>query len=309
MNGGFLINESADERITELLPYRLASAAIKCAAASRAPIDEIRLRLGQPMYITSRSLDLQSSRRVTREDIDYTVRKLSSNSLYSHAETIREGYITSKSGIRAGICGRAIAHNGEIEAVTDITSLSLRFSRRVPGAADRAYGILKAMELSAGLLVYSRPGIGKTTVLRELIYLLSSGPFAVRVAVVDTRCELAACSDGFVTADVLSSYPRARGIEIAARTLSPRYIVCDEIGGKEDAAAILEGARSGVFMIASAHGDSFDGLMRCEYIRRLWDSGVFRAALGLLSRDESGSYDCEISYCDVAGEEPLRCAR
>ncbi len=301
MNDEFVIKETADERIFELLPYRLASAAVKCSAANHAPIDEIRLRVGQPMYITSHSVDFKSSRRVTGEDIEYTLRCLSSNSLYSHAETIREGYITSKSGIRAGLCGRAVTHNGEIDAVTDITSLSLRFPRRVPSCADCAYSILKSSNFSTGLLIYSKPGVGKTTVLRELIYRLSNGDDAVRVAVVDTRCELVACSDGFETADVLSAYPRERGIEIATRTLSPRYIICDEIGSAEDAEAIFEGARAGVYMIASAHGGSFEEVMHSQHIRNLWECGVFGTALGLISRDSSGECSYEISqYSDSA---------
>lgn len=282
--------------LTRLMPYRLASAVIKCAAQNHAPIDEVRLRLGRPMYITSCARDIRSSYTVTREDIEHTVMQLTSGSLYSHAETIREGYIISRDGIRAGICGRAAVRDGELCAVSDISSLSLRFPRRVEGAADSVYSLMRSRGFRDGVLIYSRPGVGKTTVLRELAHLLASGRNALRVAIVDTRCELSACCAELETADVLMSYPRGAGIEIAVRTLSPRYIICDEIGSAADALAISEGARAGVCFAASAHAGSFDELMRSEYIRRLWETGVFGLAVGLLSRRESGGYESEISY-------------
>lgn len=303
MNEEYFCGNEYVEALTGLFPYRLASAVIKCASKNRAPIDEVRLRLGQPMYVTSAGRDLISTYFVTREDIDYTVRRLSSGSLYSHAETIREGYITSRDGIRAGICGRATVCNGEITAVSDITSLSLRFPRRVRGAADAVYSFLRSRGFSVGVLIYSRPGIGKTTLLRELSYLLANGENALRIAIVDTRCEISACCDELATADVLLSYPREAGIQIAVRTLSPRYIICDEIGCESDAHAIFEGARSGVCFAATAHGESFDEVMRSEYLRCLWESGIFGAAVGLRARKEDGGYESELSYF-VSESEP-----
>ena len=149
-----------EKQLSELLPYRLVSAAIKCAAVNRGVINEVRLREGQPLCITSGSRNLVTPRRVTSEDIEYTLRHLCSNSLYSHAQTIKEGYITSKSGVRAGICGKAVCDGGNITAVTDVSSLCIRFPRRVCGAADAVYALLKERGFSDGLLVYSGPGIG-----------------------------------------------------------------------------------------------------------------------------------------------------
>lgn len=289
---------SIERELSALLPYRLVSAAIKCAAVNHGVINEVRLREGQPLCVTSNGKNLKSGRRVTKEDIDYTVRHLCSNSLYSHADTIREGYITSRAGVRAGICGKAVTDGGIINAVTDITSLSLRFPRRVPGAADFAYNLLRSKAFTVGLLVYSRPGVGKTTLLRELAYRLGTGEDALRLAVVDTRSELSATLDEVTMADILLSYPRGKGIEIAVRTLSPEYIICDEIGSAAEAEAILEASHSGVNIAASAHGGSFDELMRCRYIRELWDAGIFGICLGLLGRNDDGNYVTEISYFD-----------
>jgi len=292
-----------ERTLSALLPYRLVSAAIKCAAANHGVINELRLRVGQPLAVTSDGKNLISSLYVTKEDIDHTVRRLCSNSLYSHADTIKEGYITSREGIRAGICGKAVTDGGIITAVTDVSSLSLRFPRRVTGAADTAYELLKARDFATGILVYSKPGVGKTTLLRELALRLSSGETPLRLAVVDTRCELSATLGEATMADILLSYPRGKGIEIAVRTLSPQYVICDEIGSGAEAEAILDASHSGVSFAASAHGGSFDELMRSRYIRTLWEAGIFGIGLGLLDRRKDGSYVTEIScFEDLSAE-------
>ena len=303
MNGYLTEMGRTEAELCELLPYRLASAAIKCAAVNHVTVNEVRLREGQPLCITSGGRNIRCARRVTREDIDSTVRHLCSNSLYSHADTIRDGYITARCGVRAGICGKAVTDGGVITAVTDISSICLRFPVRVPNAADGAYSLLKRDGFSKSLLVYSRPCVGKTTLLRELAYRMATGDDALRIAIVDTRSELSARLDGLEMADVLLSYPRGKGIEIALRTLSPEYILCDEIGSAEEADAIMEVSHSGVSIAASAHGGSFEELMRCPYIRTLWENGIFGICLGLLDRDEYGGYVTEISYFEGADEK------
>ncbi len=288
---------SMEKEALSILPYRLASCAQKCAAANRVMINEIRLRLGQPLCITAGGENYSCGILCGREDIDFVIRNLSGNSLYTHADTIRQGYITSKEGIRAGLCGRAVAEGDQLSVVTDITSISIRIPRRVYGAADFAYELLKKRDFSCGLLVYSRPGIGKTTLLRELIVKLSSGETGKRVAVVDTRCELAVGIREAVMADVLSSYPRSRGIEIALRTLSPEFIICDEISTREEAAAVSAAIGSGVHVIASAHADSFSNLMKNESVCTLAEKRAFGIYLGLLDIDrENGGYVSEVSF-------------
>lgn len=275
----------------DLLPYPLASAAHKTAAQNKGALHEIRLRLGQYLAVTSFGRNLRCNIRCTRDDIDHVIRRLCGNSLYSHADTIREGYIAYGNGIRAGVCGRAVGDGGAIGAVTDITSVSIRIPHRVRGAADMAYKLLSDRAFSCGMLVYSMPGVGKTTLLRELAVRLASGDDPHRVAVVDTRCEIMAGIEESVMADVLLSYPRDKGIEIAMRTLSPEFIICDEISRQSDADAVMNAVGSGVRIIASSHSDGFENLMGHSYIRQLDGNNAFGIYLGLLGRDEmSGKY-------------------
>lgn len=286
----------------DLLPYRLSCAAAKCISLYRGHFNELRLRVGQPLCITTAGNNVVTTAICTQDDLDFTVRRLSGNSLYSHGNTLIEGYITSPDGIRAGICGRAVTDGDRITAVTDISSVCIRIPRRAPGAADEAYSLLSRRNFWDGLLVYSPPGIGKTTLLRELCVKLASGENPRRVAIVDTRGELAAGIDEYISADIMSAYPRGRGIEIAVRTLSPEFIVCDEIGCAEDAEAILHAASSGVRIIASAHAGSIDSLLRSDGISELAATGVFGIYLGLLSR-EGGVYRTAVTYSEYAATQ------
>ena len=62
--------------------------------------------------------------------------------------------------------------------------------------------------------------------------------------------------------------------------MNPEVIICDEIGD-EEAAKILAAQNSGVPLIASAHGASFDEIMRRQGIKRLYDCKVFRYYIGV----------------------------
>ncbi|MBQ3889579.1 MAG: stage III sporulation protein AA, partial [Clostridia bacterium] len=86
--------------------------------------------------------------------------------------------------------------------------------------------------------------------------------------------------------DVLSLYPKAVGMEIALRTLSPDVIVLDEIGAEAEARAMLSAMNSGVRFVATAHGGSIEEVLRRPNISTLVDAGVFEAAVLLAGKDE-----------------------
>ena len=298
---------NSEKAALDLLPYPLASAAVKTAAQNKGALHEISLRLGQYLAVTSFGRNLRCNIRCTGEDIDFVIRRLSGNSLYSHADTIREGYISGQGGIRAGICGRAVVGGDVINAVTDITSVSIRIPHRIRGAADSAYRLLEDCNFSCGMMIYSKPGVGKTTLLRELAVRLSSGDRAHRVAVVDTRCEIMMGIEESLMADVLSSYPREKGIEIAMRTLSPEFIVCDEISRASDAEAVMNAVGSGVRVIATSHAESFEELFSHSFIRELAEKNAFGIYLGLLGRDEiSNKFITETYFSHSLAKEEIK---
>ncbi len=268
-----------EETALSFLPTKIKESVAKCAGLYKTSLSEVRLRSGCPVFITLGNKNVNCGIIATSDDIDNTVRILCGNSLYSHSETIKEGYISASCGIRAGICGRAVVDRGQIIAVTDISSICIRIPHRIPGAGDKVAELL--IKDFGGIIIYSQPGMGKTTILREVTARLASRPFFMRIAVIDTRFEICAPLGGQYTFDALSGYPRAKGIESALRTLSPQLIICDEIGSASEAEAILESSGAGVPVCASAHAGSFEELISTPHIKRLIDNNVFKYAVGL----------------------------
>ena len=278
-----------------MLPVRLAKAAVKTVALRSGRINEIRIRTGRPLFVTMGNESVSCGVICRPDETAYVLDKLCGGSMYSHGDTIREGFVSAPGGIRAGICGRAVTRDGKIDAVTDVTSIMIRIPQRAPGAADGLFELMSSRGFCDNALVYSLPGVGKTTLLRELICLLASGESARRVAVVDTRFELGAgIEDEPLNADFLLGYPRGKGIEIATRTMAPQFIVCDEIASRDDARAVEEAASSGVRIIASIHAGTIDEARASPFASRLTDNGFFTVFAGL-SRDGDGRYSAELT--------------
>ena len=282
--------EEMEKRALDCLPERLREAV---ARTNCRRIEEIRLRQMRRLSVTSDGQNISCDTLCFREDLAETVEKLSQGSLYSHADEIREGVITSRTGIRAGISGRAVVMSGRVECVRDISSLCIRIPHRIAGVADELFARMG----QSGVLIFSPPGCGKTTMLRELIPLLSR---TRRTAVIDTRYELCVDDEGDL-ADVYSGYPRGFGIQSAVRSMSPEVIVCDEIAGEEDVRALKEAYNAGVTVCASVHAGSYNDVCGNTKVRELVESGVFSLICGKNSRTGPWEF-IEQNETAVAGE-------
>ncbi|MCI1964686.1 MAG: Flp pilus assembly complex ATPase component TadA [Oscillospiraceae bacterium] len=215
-------------------------------------------------------------------DMEESFRNLCSYSIYSHENEIRNGYITLSGGHRAGICGTAVLQSESVGSVRSISSINLRISREIQGAADELLNQL-GKRLAGGLLLAGAPSSGKTTILRDIARQMSSGLRGnlKKVAVVDERGEIAGTYMGIpqndlgCCCDVLDGYPKAEGIILAVRTLSPEIIICDEIGSGREVAAVEQGLNTGVNLIASIHAGSAEELMRRKQALNLLQTGAF----------------------------------
>ena len=257
-------------RTTEL-PLKTAERLIHIPhGISHSSIAEIRLRAGRPaVLVTVSGKSLRCSDILTRSDIEDCFLELCRHSVHSFSREIAEGYITLDGGHRAGFCGTAVMRNGELETLRDISSIDLRLAHEIKGCAQELYQAAFADGLHS-LLIAGKPLSGKTTMLRDLTRLLGE---AHRVALIDSRSEIAAVYDGTPTldvglnTDVLNGYPRAEGMLTALRTLSPEVIICDEIGNDHEAAE--QCLNCGVKLIAAIHAGSAEELTRSPRTARL----------------------------------------
>lgn len=233
-------------------------------------VTEVRLRCGGAFSLSCTDENIfpdrngQSAQKpiiCTEEDIRTCVFKLCESSYHAHEEEIKNGYISMKNGFRAGIAPRC----SHTDAVYGVNSVNIRIPKNIIGCSDALTRIVG----TRSVLIYSPPGVGKTTVLKDIIRYVSSE--GLRCAVIDSRGELDVASP---LCDRITGTSKARGIEIALRTLCPQYTVCDEIGASE-ADGIIEASNTGVPFAATCHGASFEEIMRRPFVKRLYDAGVF----------------------------------
>lgn len=274
------------------LDLELSRALSHLSKKVKSEVQEIRLRincpvvlhLGESMYFISKDGTLtkvagENLLIATADNIRNTFNKICNYSVYSYQKEIVNGFITIKGGHRVGICGTAI-YNKNIENIKDITSLNFRIARSIPGISDT---VLKNVNADfSGILIAGAPCSGKTTLLRDIARNLSIGKFssAKKVVVIDERGEFSGMYRGepqndLGYCDVLYGYSKKDGIEHSIRCLSPKIIVCDEIGNESNVNAIESGVNSGVSFIASAHVNGKEGIIKKTALKGLFSKGVF----------------------------------
>ena len=274
-----------------LLPRELV-AAVEQAVPVGLFLEEIRLRCERAASVTVCGKNITLPFVMSRQDMQAQLTRLCNGSLYAYAETLAEGYLSLPEGVRVGVVGHAAVVGGRLTGIHAISA----FSVRVPHAAPVLVGeelcrVFEELGGTRGVLLYAPPGVGKTTVLRGAALHLAGGAAARRVAVVDTRCELAAFTEGrSLLLDVLSGYPRGHGIGIATRSLGAEVIVCDEIGDLGEAQEIVAAFTGGVPLLATAHARGVRELLARPAMRLLHEARVFGAYVGLSRAEGLFSY-------------------
>ncbi len=243
--------------------------------------EEIRLRSGNPVALSANGKNIfiktdgkpcyyicSNLLKADSRDLEESYRLLCQNSVYAHTNELKNGYIRMKSGCRAGVCG-TLTESGFMK---DITSVNIRIARQIYGAAN---SIVEKYS-GGGLLIAGAPASGKTTVLRDFIRQVSNGALGEvkRVSVIDSRGEISGCADLGACADVLITEDKAKGAEIALRTMNPDIIAFDEIGSVEELNQVTACFYSGVDIVTTAHVSSVEELKSRSITRSLLGSGA-----------------------------------
>jgi len=270
---------------------------------------ELRARVGRELQVVSLGGSRTMSFVVSPADLKHLVAAFSQSSLYAFEEELKQGYITLPGGHRVGFAGKALLDSaGKLRGLRDISSICLRVARSVPGCADALLPeILDHQGLPYHLLIVSPPQGGKTTMLRDISRQLSDR--GRRVCIVDERSEIAGCYQGRPQldvgrcTDVLDGCPKALGMQVALRALSPEVLVTDEIGRNEDVLAIEDALSAGVRVITTAHGTSLAHVYKRPYLRELMDKGLFERVTILSNRSGPGS----IEFVGVPTAPRMKC--
>ena len=286
------------EQAAAVLPPELRQQALALPAQERERAEELRLRCGWPMAAVFPEGEVPlSGRKIVTQDLELLLEIASRASVHAVLSQLREGYLTIEGGHRLGLCGTAVLENGQMRNLRSLSSVSIRIARQRPGAAlPLLSGLMEGGRLCSTLIA-APPGMGKTTLLRDLVRCISDGDGTppLRVGLADERGEVAALYGGVPQlrvgrrTDVIEGCPKAQGAMLLLRAMNPQVLAMDEITAPEDVAALLTAAGCGAVLLATAHGEGGELMQRPLY-RTMLEERIFQRVVSIQRTEQGRSY-------------------
>lgn len=259
---------------------------------STGDVNEIRIKRNSKVTLKTDNRHTILDNYIDSPCFDNILDKLLCHSYHSKEEELLAGYISLGDGYRCGVAGQAVIRSGKLTNISEIDSVCIRIPHLIRGVCEPLFNSIQKYSFRCGVLIYSPPGEGKTTLLRDLCIRLCDSPVYRRVALIDSRREVfVPLMQRYPLLDVYSGYPKDIGFENAIRSMAPDIAMCDEIGNIEETEAILANISCGVPIIATTHGSELEEIMRRKNIMKLCESGVFGIYAGIKRKRQSRKYE------------------
>lgn len=257
-------------------------------------IYELRLRVNAPtvVFIDAQRFTLPTP-LITREDLDNVVHKAAEYAIYAVLDQMVQGFITIRGGVRIGLAGELVMADGQVAAISNISSLCLRLPHQVKNCAYPVLPYIFDLKRPAKTLIIAPPGAGKTTLLRDIAKQIGNKYPQLNTLILDERGELAAAYQGenqldVGNADVITGGNKSFGFLNGLRSLRPDVVITDEIATADDAEMVRNAARSGVIVMASTHAADLDEVRHKPYLCDLYNEGVFDRYVVLTTGERAG---------------------
>lgn len=288
-------------------------------------VNEIRMRAEKPIIVILNGKEYfltkegsftereEIAEKIEQRGLEMILNHICSYSIYAYEDEVRQGFLTVQGGHRIGVAGQAVMRTErEIKNMKYIRFLNIRISHQIIGAADAILPFIYEEGNICNTLLISMPGIGKTTLLRDMIRQVSGGNRygeGITVGVVDERSELAGCFQGIaqndlgIRTDILDACPKELGMMMLLRSMTPGVIAVDEIGGRGDEEMLRQITRCGVHVMATIHGSGMEDLKRSAIGKNMMEEKIFDRYI-VLERVKAGNikrriYDKELIECFV----------
>ena len=214
--------------------------------------EEIRIRINQPMI-------LWDGRK------EYFLDKVSGR---------LSGFLTLEGGHRVGVTGQIRMEGEKVEQLVYVGSLNIRIAHQKIGCAKEILPFIRTEQRVRNTLFVSSVGIGKTTLLRDCIRLISGDEtsrihFKVGVVDVIDRCK------------------KAVGMRMLLRSMSPDVIAVDELGSMEDFQAVDEVMHCGCSILGTIHAADMLELQQKEQLQKWVEQKIFERYV-ILKKDDEG---------------------
>lgn len=256
----------------DFLPIKITSALKKTDLNA---LSELRLRTGFPIfgifngkkvYICNdgATLDKTSAIICVQEDVSETINSATERSLYAFNDRLKQGFITTRDGVRVGVAGECVFDNDKISTIKKISSLNVRVPHEIENCSAVIYQKIYSGTVYNTLIV-SPPAKGKTTLLKDLARKFNDNT-DYSILIIDERGEFNRITGENI--DIIKYSNKIYALSYAIRSMSPQIVITDELQSKDDWKSAEQAANSGVKIIASCHGKNINDLKSKDFFNK-----------------------------------------